>query len=70
MREAYRLNKFELLDELKSGSINIRILFSLSNKAYADHEKLKFAEISNDMFELLGIIKNNYPLQGKLHPVK
>ncbi len=66
MREAYRLNKLELLDEVESGSVKLRILLSLSNKAYAEYDKIEFAEVSRDMIEILQVIKNEYSKTGKV----
>jgi hypothetical protein len=59
LREAYRLNKPGLIEAAAAGELNIRILISLTNKAYNDHEDLSFAGLLENMSVLLAALKKN-----------
>lgn len=65
LRESYRLNKLELLEETGKGRVKLRILFSLSNKAYAEYNKIVFADVNRDMTELIGTLKSNCSAAGQ-----
>ncbi|MCC6865369.1 MAG: ribonuclease P protein component [Ignavibacteria bacterium] len=53
LRELYRLHKTELVNFSIQSKQKLRILFTLSNTAYKNHQEINFSIISSDMQELI-----------------
>ncbi|MBZ0203220.1 MAG: ribonuclease P protein component [Ignavibacteria bacterium] len=59
MREAYRLNKYNLLEPVSKTDLRIRLLLSLSNSAYSNHKTITFKQLSDSMSVLLNKINSS-----------
>jgi hypothetical protein len=53
LREAYRINKIELLNTSNERKAFLNILFTLTQPAYGNYNELKFRDINIGMTELL-----------------